>query len=145
MSVATPLRALAEQPTVPLVPSRAGAAPGPHRVRVQVPRTGRVVVAEPSDARPLRLTRRGLVALVMATTVLAVALLLAGYASWRPAATTPHVAAGATVRVEPGDTLWSIAGRIAPQRDPRDVIDQLRQLNHLSTPDVAAGQVLRIG
>ena len=32
----------------------------------------------------------------------------------------PHVA---SVVVQPGDTLWSIAGRIAPGSDPRSVVD----------------------
>ncbi|GIU90011.1 MAG: hypothetical protein KatS3mg010_1110 [Acidimicrobiia bacterium] len=30
-----------------------------------------------------------------------------------------------TVVVEPGDTLWSIARRVAPDRDPREVVDAL--------------------
>src|SRR5262249_15223086 len=34
----------------------------------------------------------------------------------------PHVR---TVVVQPGDTLWSIANRVAPKRDPRDVVDAL--------------------
>ncbi len=33
--------------------------------------------------------------------------------------------------VKPGDTLWSIAQRIAPGRDPRPVVDQLVADNHL--------------
>jgi LysM repeat protein len=47
------------------------------------------------------------------------------------------------VTVRPGDTLWSIASRIAPQRDPRLTVAALEQLNHLDTPAVQAGQVLR--
>jgi hypothetical protein len=30
-----------------------------------------------------------------------------------------------TVVVEPGDTLWSIAARLAPGADPREVVDAL--------------------
>ncbi|HET9005593.1 MAG TPA: LysM peptidoglycan-binding domain-containing protein [Actinomycetes bacterium] len=33
--------------------------------------------------------------------------------------------------VEPGDTLWSIARRVAPGRDPRPVVDGLIDANHL--------------
>jgi Tfp pilus assembly protein FimV len=31
--------------------------------------------------------------------------------------------------VQPGDTLWSIAAEIAPDRDPRAVVDALREAN----------------
>ncbi len=34
----------------------------------------------------------------------------------------PHVR---TVVVEPGDSLWSLAGRLAPGRDPRPVVDAI--------------------
>jgi hypothetical protein len=33
--------------------------------------------------------------------------------------------------VQAGDTLWSIALRVAPGRDPRPVVDQLIEDNHL--------------
>jgi LysM repeat protein len=44
-----------------------------------------------------------------------------------------------TVVVHSGDTLWSIAARVAPQRDPRGVVAQLMVLNHLH------GAVLEVG
>src|SRR3712207_3558261 len=34
-----------------------------------------------------------------------------------------------TYVVEPGDTLWSIARRVAPGRDPRPVVDGLIEAN----------------
>jgi LysM repeat protein len=46
------------------------------------------------------------------------------------------------VTVQSGDTLWSVAHRIAPQRDARDVVDQLRRLNGLSTGQLRVGQQL---
>jgi Tfp pilus assembly protein FimV len=33
--------------------------------------------------------------------------------------------------VQPGDTLWAIAGRVAPDRDPREVVDRIVRDNHL--------------
>ena len=44
--------------------------------------------------------------------------------------------------VQSGDTLWSVARRIAPQRDARDVVDQLRRLNSLRTGQLRVGQQL---
>jgi Tfp pilus assembly protein FimV len=42
----------------------------------------------------------------------------------RPAARVTYV-------VRPGDTLWAIAQRTAPARDPREVVYQLVRDNHL--------------
>jgi nucleoid-associated protein YgaU len=44
--------------------------------------------------------------------------------------------------VQPGDTLWSIASRAEPSRDPRLVITEIENANALSTDEVRAGQVL---
>ncbi|MGZ8580283.1 MAG: LysM peptidoglycan-binding domain-containing protein [Actinomycetota bacterium] len=46
--------------------------------------------------------------------------------------------------VRPGDTLWSIAFRIAPDRDPREVIAELERRNEAATGGLAPGQVLSI-
>ncbi len=48
-----------------------------------------------------------------------------------------------TVTVQSGDTLWSIAGRIAPQRDASAEVADLQRLNHLSGVALVPGQVLR--
>jgi LysM repeat protein len=58
-----------------------------------------------------------------------------------PAAPVPATAP-AEVVVAPGETLWSIAERVAPDRDPRGVVDQIRRINHLPSGDVQAGQTL---
>lgn len=44
--------------------------------------------------------------------------------------------------VRSGDTLWSIAIRVAPSRDPRTVVDQIDGRNGLADGVIAAGQVL---
>jgi LysM domain len=48
------------------------------------------------------------------------------------------------VTVASGETLWQLAGQLAPTADPREVIDQIVQLNQLDSPDVFAGQELAI-
>ena len=44
-----------------------------------------------------------------------------------------------TVTVQPGETLWAIAGAVAPERDPRDVVADIIQLNNLDAARVDAG------
>ncbi len=46
--------------------------------------------------------------------------------------------------VRHGDTLWSIASRIAPDRDPREVIAELERRNEAATGGLVPGQVLSI-
>jgi len=48
------------------------------------------------------------------------------------------------VIVEPGESLWSVAERVAPGADPRDVIAAIVAFNHLATVDVMAGQQLGV-
>jgi len=45
--------------------------------------------------------------------------------------------------VNDGDTLWSIASQIAPQRDPRAVVATLERVNHLTGSILLPGQRLR--
>jgi LysM repeat protein len=46
------------------------------------------------------------------------------------------------VVVQPGDSLWSLAVRAMPQRDPRDAVAELRSRNHLSSSNLVVGQRL---
>ncbi|WP_426624592.1 LysM peptidoglycan-binding domain-containing protein [Leifsonia sp. McL0607] len=48
------------------------------------------------------------------------------------------------VTVQPGDSLWSVAARLAPKADPRDVIADLVSLNGLESAVVTPGQQLAI-
>jgi LysM domain. len=50
----------------------------------------------------------------------------------------------ATVTVTYGDTLWSIAERVAPLNDPRDVVDDIARLNALPGGTIVIGQQLSI-
>jgi Tfp pilus assembly protein FimV len=45
--------------------------------------------------------------------------------------------------VQPGDTLWAIAGRVAPSRDPREVVHQIVRDNHLDG-SLQAGTELQV-
>jgi nucleoid-associated protein YgaU len=50
---------------------------------------------------------------------------------------------GRDYRVQPGDTLWSIATS-SYAGDPREGIWKLREHNHLSGTMISPGQVLRL-
>ncbi|MEA2202844.1 MAG: hypothetical protein QOI89_3549 [Solirubrobacteraceae bacterium] len=97
---------------------------------------------EVGDAPPLRLTRRGVAVLTAAVLSLGVVLV------WLAALSAPHSPAAApapgAVTVQVGDTLWSIATRVAPNRDPRGEVASLQQRNHLTGVDLTPGQVLRV-
>ncbi len=48
------------------------------------------------------------------------------------------------ITVPAGESLWSIAEVVAPDTDPRDVIEAIVNLNQLGSADVQAGQRLAI-
>ena len=91
----------------------------------------------------LRITARGrrLVLLVL------VLILAAGVVLWHAGTSQAGQQVGpapalSRLTVQSGDTLWSVAHRIAPQRDARDVVDQLRRLNGLRTVRLQVGPQL---
>ncbi|MFW0775572.1 LysM peptidoglycan-binding domain-containing protein [Paenarthrobacter nitroguajacolicus] len=96
----------------------------------------------------LRLTRRGRIVFfgIPAMLLVAALLSLAGFinspakASDSLAQLQPPVAV--TVTVQPGQSLWGIAGAAAPERDPRDVIAEIIQLNDLRGGRIQPGQQL---
>jgi nucleoid-associated protein YgaU len=65
-----------------------------------------------------------------------------------PGGVSPGAAAGARPRfhvVRPGDTLWSIASRVAgPGADPRPVVDRLARLNRVADGVIVPGQRLAL-
>jgi Tfp pilus assembly protein FimV len=76
------------------------------------------------------------VVLVVVASLVVVPGLARGDGPERPAQRITYV-------VEPGDTLWSIARRVAPGRDPRPVVDGLIRANDLRA-GLQAGQELSI-
>lgn len=117
----------------------------PERARIQRPSATILTLRQPSAASvapPLRLTRRGVVVLAVAVAALAGALVWLAALS-APAATPAGSAAPASVTVQSGDTLWSIATRVAPNVDPRSEVATLQHLNHLAGVSLTPGQTLK--
>jgi nucleoid-associated protein YgaU len=102
--------------------------------------------AERSAAGPLRLTRRGVVVLASAVAVASAALVaLAWLSAPRSASGAGGAAVPATVTVRAGDSLWSIAERIAPGIDPRAEVATLQRVNRVDGTRLQPGQVLDTG
>jgi hypothetical protein len=104
----------------------------------------------PAPVPPLHLTRRGKIVLIGFPLILLAALLLslAGFFN-APAKASDSVAdlsitPTVTVTVQPGQSLWAIAGTVAPERDARDVVADIVQLNNLSAGAVQPGQQLYV-
>ena len=125
------------------------------------PRPNLRLVADPpagggrltADRRgPLRLTRRGQLVIVVAMALLVafgcinLGLMPAAATSTGQAVGQQRTVApvGSTLIVQPGDSLWSVATRIAPGVDPRLTVQQLVDRNGLTSTAVTAGQVLRL-
>jgi LysM domain len=136
--------------------------PTRRRVTRTHPRPGDLVSVEPLHPRSLRralpdrrtrIRRRRLVALLIAVALVG-AIATAGRAlldaavTVEPSSPEPvdvparQPTVGQTYVVKPGDTLWSIAAAIAPDSDPRPVVDALRDAN--GGPDLQVGERLTI-
>lgn len=91
----------------------------------------------------VRLTRRGRVVVLLALVALAlVAFTLGRVGSSQAATERPTPTSYAATTVHAGETLWAVAQRVAPGHDPREVVAQLRALNHLSDGGLQVGQQL---
>ena len=91
----------------------------------------------------VRLTRRGRGVVLLALVTLLLLAFTLGRTGDSQASTdsTPKALYVATT-VQQGETLLAVAQRVAPGRDPRAVIAQIRELNHLDSAAVQAGQQL---
>ena len=94
----------------------------------------------------VRLNRRGRLARTFV--VLSLAIVLGSVVSAKAGAGTDAapVKAGSfiTVTVAPGDTVWSLANRLAGSGDVRSLVSEIISINSLASVDVATGQKLRI-
>ncbi len=97
---------------------------------------------------PLRLTRRGRFVFFGVPLILLAAFLLSlsGFlnapAKAADSADQLSLTPTVSVTVQPGESLWAIAGSVAPGRDPRDVVADIVQLNNLDAARVMPGQQL---
>ena len=93
----------------------------------------------------VRLTRRGrlMLTLVLLVVAVAAAVLLTGGGS-AAAGADPARGTATVVTVRPGETIWAIAERVAPGRDPRDTVQAILDLNGLQTSQVRVGTALRL-
>ncbi|HSF26865.1 MAG TPA: LysM peptidoglycan-binding domain-containing protein [Actinomycetes bacterium] len=99
--------------------------------------------------RRLRLTRRGravrAVVLVLALTLVFLVVSALGHSV--VSASTSESGEGPALRalvVQPGQTLWQIAGQVAPDADPRDTVVRLERLNGLDGALIQVGQRLLV-
>ena len=94
----------------------------------------------------LRLNRRG--RLARRFVVLSLAVVLASVFGLKAGAGTTDAVGAPTsfveVTVAPGDTLWSLATRMADGGDVRAMVDEISSVNSLATAELQAGQKVRI-
>lgn len=106
--------------------------------------------AEQAKQAPLKLTRRGRFVFIGVPLILLAALVLSfsGFlnapAKAADSAAELSLTPTVSVTVQPGESLWAIAEAVAPERDPRDVVADIIQLNNLEAARVVPGQALFI-
>ena len=100
-------------------------------------------VANPSG---IHLNRRGRLARTFV--VLSLAVVMASLFGFQAGANTAETVKTQTSFIEvtaaPGDTLWSLATRMADGGDIRALVDEIASVNSLATAELQAGQKVRI-
>ena len=106
-----------------------------------------VLRSAPAQAR-LKLTKRGrAVFTTLAAIPLVIAAVLFGLNGGGAEATLETAQPGVDyqyVTIEAGESLWAIAGEIAPSADPRDVISDILSFNGMASSEIFPGQSLAI-
>ncbi|MEY2877269.1 MAG: hypothetical protein RLZ24_696 [Actinomycetota bacterium] len=94
----------------------------------------------------IRLNRRGRLARTFV--VLSLAVVMASLFGLQAGANTSEPVNAPTSYIEvtaaPGDTLWSLATRMAEGGDVRALVDEIATVNSLATAELQAGQKVRI-
>ena len=102
----------------------------------------------PGERRGLRLTRRGRLVFIGLPLMLtaAAALTVLGFFTAPAMASSggPEVTQTVQVSVAAGESLWGLAQEFAPERDPRDVVADIMELNNLTEARIPVGTQLYI-
>lgn len=114
--------------------------PRASRAAGQSHRSAAVKANATTKKQSLRLTRRGRLVVFFAVVVVVMLAAMMMFGSMANATATNAGPATATVVVQPGESLWSIAQTIAPDQDPRTTINDIKDLNGMNTAVVAVGQ-----
>jgi len=120
---------------------------GPPGPDVRSGRTGRRMTSGTCDAgKPLRLTHRGRVLVVLAGVLALLGAFTVGRASLAaaPDASSPPAHPAATVVVQPGQTLWDVAAAVAPGGDRRVTVERILRMNRLANSALSPGRTLRV-
>jgi Tfp pilus assembly protein FimV len=123
--------------TVTGIGARAFPMTRPEPLRVATPRKSRT---SPATFRRRRIALAVLALGVVVVTGQAGAAL--GSSTLAAPERRPSLTAARTVVVRPGDTLWEIAGRIAPSEDPRPIVDALTAAN--GSGPLTPGEILHL-
>ena len=103
-------------------------------------------VARPRLTRTstVRLTRRGRIVFLFAFLAAAIAVMVAfgGWATATHDAGTPEQVR--IVEVQPGDTLYGLAGSLAEDGEVREMVHRIKQLNSLPGVELQVGQKIAV-
>ena len=107
------------------------------------PRGPRGQASRPGGRRSsIRLTRRGHITLFAVSCLALFGIVLASGAAADAAVGPGSAPATATVVVQQGDSLWSIARGLAPGQDPRSMVHRIQELNGIGDWPIVPGQRL---
>lgn len=130
----------------PLIPAQVGTGAAPAQVRTQA--VAALDAPALAGTRGLRLTRRGRLVFIglplMLTAAAALALLGFFTAPAMASSGSPELTRTVQVSVVEGESLWELAQDFAPDRDPRDVVADIMELNNLSDARIPVGAQLFI-